>query len=78
MSNILSFPSPRPSANRTTPLSDREREVLSYAYLTVEDTALALGCAPSTVKAHRRSINKRLGTSNITEAVMLVGERLAA
>ena len=64
---------PNKPRRQGTPLSKREREVLlklSQGF-TVVAAAEALGIAPSTVGAHKKSILQKMGAHSITEAVGL-------
>lgn len=56
----------------TAPLSDRERDVLRYlpSVLTASEIAVDLNISVNTVKAHMRSIYRKLGAARRREAVV--------
>ena len=58
-------------------LTEREAEVLRFlpTMLTAAEVAAALGVSVNTVKAHTRSIYRKLGASRRSEAVAEAGER---
>ncbi|MFC7528669.1 LuxR C-terminal-related transcriptional regulator [Actinoplanes sp. GCM10030250] len=61
------------AAHTAGPLSDRELEVLQYlpSVLTAAEIAQNLGISVNTVKAHMRSIYRKLGAGRRREAVVM-------
>lgn len=55
-------------------LSSRERDVLARLHLPDKAIARELGISRSTVKMHCRSIYKKLGVKNRTQAALAVRE----